>query len=648
MPEIKEDELKEDKEVQDKGLDKHSDKIKTRKLYYEERYGKSLTFSKKDGAYARGDQWDEDTLKKMEDEEGNLIKPAVTQNLIKGHIAYLRGNQAQNRYYFKVLPADGVNAQEPIEYDGQQVNYDSLAKLLTDELKKIENENDGEYELDDCFHEAVAVSGRSNLTVVVEEDEETYPREKTLMFAHKRYDQSFADPDHNKYDLSDSKDHINISEMSRDDLIALMPGKEKVIKELTRNEEDLSSKEDKSDGNLRYNEPGQQISSSNKESDDLFLVEYYDYEWLKEYMLIMTIDENIPVDEATRMMQQEAIQGLTPGFEPRKFKEEQHSEIKTAVEGLTQQLPGVEYLIIPLKRKCWYVTFYVSGTVLQREKLMVNGVELRRLPFAEYACDRLKCVDEIHLRDLSVTRELIGTQDIHNKAVSQLIAHLASSIHSGIVAEQGVLIDKDNWENFGSSAGFVGEIKRGGFGKWQQMLPTPLSQGHAILTEIAQNIMPLISGVNPNLRAAEKSSESGKAKALQIRQGETTTNYIYDNFRRTKHVLCSILLEHICALKGLDFKKLKIVIDDAAESPTARYANWQEIREVLEATQGLQSPYGDMVIDMMNINNREEWKQRWTEITDLQGREQAIGQKEQQLEAQEAALIDAQKEIMGQ
>ena len=123
--------------------------------------------------------------------------------------------------------------------------------------------------------------------------------------------------------------------------------------------------------------------------------------------------------------------------------------------------------------------------------------------------------------------------------------------------------------------------------------------------------------------------------------------------------MCAILLEHICALKALDFKKLKIVIDDTAESPTARYANWQETREVLEATGGLQTPFADLVIDMMNINNREQWKERWAQVNEFaqfkQQQEQEAKMKQQQIAlhnkpsnkaaAEKLAIADAQAEL---
>lgn len=624
MPEIKEEDLKKDeqqdkKKKLNKGFEDILAKIESRKKYYEEKYAKSISLAKKDFAYARGEQWDEETLKSMKDEDGNLIKPAITQNLIKEHLDYLRGNQSQNRYYFKVLPADNVEPNEPVVYDGEQVNYDKLSYELTCELKKIENDNDGEYELDDCFFEAVSGSGRSNLEVLVKEDEEEFPRKKNILFEHRRYDQSYADPDHKKYDLSDSKDHIKLTELSREDLIALIPEKEEEIKQLTRHEEDLASKENKSDGNLKYTEVEADIGGNKADNTDLVLVEYFDYEWKKEYLLILP----------------------QTGQEPQKFGEDEHAKIKKQCEETEKEMQALgqpfEWLIVPLKRKCWYVTFYCSGVVLKRETLVVNGVELKRLPFCEYACDRLNSVDSIELRDLSVTRQLIGTQDIHNKAVSQLIAHLNSSIHSGIVAEQGILIDEENWEKFGSSAGFVGYVKQGGFEKWKQLTPTPISQGHTILMQLAQQMMPHISGINPNLTATSEKDESGRAKALQIRQGQTTTNYIYDNFRRTKHVLCAILLEHICALKGLEYKKLKIVVDDTSESPTARYANWQETKEVLESTGGLQTPFADLVIDMMNINNRDQWKERWMQVNEF-AQFQAQKQQEAKMHEEQVAL----------
>ena len=219
MPELTEEQMKnkqeETKKTSNKGSEDILSKIQKRKAYYEERYAKAIELSKRDFAYARGEQWDEEILKQMKDEDGNMVKPAITQNLIRTQISYLRGNQSLNKYYFKVIPADNVRPDEVVIYDGAQLSIDQVASELTAELKKVENENDGEYELDDCFHEAVAGSGRSYIEVVTKEDENTFPRERVTYFEHRRYDQCYADPDHKRYDLSDSKDHIKISELSR-------------------------------------------------------------------------------------------------------------------------------------------------------------------------------------------------------------------------------------------------------------------------------------------------------------------------------------------------------------------------------------------------------------------------------------------------
>lgn len=602
-------------------------KIKRRVSYYERRYAKAITLADEDMSYFRGKQtWTKTMLDQMRNAEGQLTKPALVLNQVRRYINFLRGRQSETRFYFKVIPEDNVNPQEQVQFDQEVLTIDQLSSRLTEELKKVESQNDGEYEIADAFLEAIAGHGRSYIEVFVKRDETDYPYKEQVMFEHRLARHCYPDPDSIKADLSDSNDFIKVGEISREDLKSMFPDKEEDIDKLNAMRTDLFRGDTMDDDNeLDYKQDDLlSIQSENTDSEEmedkpLTLIEYYDYEWKEEYVVV-----------------------TNSGEAPQRVEKAKGREVKKILEQQRLMMPGFEYGMFRVKQKCWYLNSYCDGVLLGREKLMVNGRELTRLPFAPLIPDRVKGIEEISLRDISVTRETKGAQDMFNKSMSLLVSHLASSTHSGIVSEEGALKDPAHWEEFGSSPGFHGEVKQGKWDKWKQLFPTNLSAGHLDLMRIAEDQMQKLLNINPDLIGAQEGNDkSGRAIALRQQAGTTGNAYIFDAIRRMEHLLASLILEQVCALKGVPFKGLKVVIDDTAESPTARYANFMETKELFESGI-LNSPYGDMVIDSMNINNREGWKQRFAEVNEFMQWKQQMAMKQ---EAEQLAMQDAQKEL---
>jgi len=85
---------------------------------------------------------------------------------------------------------------------------------------------------------------------------------------------------------------------------------------------------------------------------------------------------------------------------------------------------------------------------------------------------------------------------------------------------------------------------------------------------------------------------------------------------------------------------LKVVIDDAVESPTMRYANMQETKELFESG-ALQSPYGDLIIRGTNLTNKDEYERRFQEVNEFMAWKMEMEKKD---EAERLAISDAQNE----
>ena len=131
---------------------KLKERIITRLKHYETAYAKARKVQKEDYDYLRGQQWNKD--KKEEWKKAGL--PTNVNNRIKSKINLLRGEQSKNRTYFKVIPNDEIAENRmPVLWNNTQMILGDVCTIITKELKKIENENDGEYEISDCFLDGI-------------------------------------------------------------------------------------------------------------------------------------------------------------------------------------------------------------------------------------------------------------------------------------------------------------------------------------------------------------------------------------------------------------------------------------------------------------------------------------------------------------
>lgn len=588
------------------------DHIKKRSEYFEERYGACRKAQMNDFEFYRGEQWKK--TKKKEWQDAGM--PTNTNNRVKGKVNLMKGEQAENRFYFKVIPNDDYDAQTPVLYEGQSLPIDEVCRRITAEMKKIENENDGEYELSECFGDGVTC-GTAYLEPYIKERLTSFPPKKYIVFEKRSYKECYPDPDAKRYDLSDAKDWFKFLEVSKDDLKVLFPNKAKEIDGLKREVKLLEDFKDEIVSRDKYQQDQATTSSGkHKEFELLILKEYYYFKNEEEtYVLSTTLQQpqRIPNDKETV---------ITEMYEKQK------------AESMMQGIP-FDYRIFKKQKQTWYVCATCCDELLGEQEMPID--EITCVP---YYADMVSTIDELDKRVIGIVRDLKSPQDAYNRLDSLTLAHTGSSVHSGIVAEEGALVNKNKWKQFLSMPGFIGEVAKGAIKKWQQIFPNALPQGFFTLGKDKAQEMDEISNVRPDLMGANKDEQSGKALAMTLNQGHKGIHFYFDNFRRTKHILARKLVKLICYLRDVDFDMLKIVIDDATESPTTRWANYLEQRNLLE-TGALDSPYGDLIIQGTNLTNKDLWVQRWSEVQEFMRWKQEM---EMKREAEQMAIEDARKE----
>lgn len=225
--------------------------------------------------------------------------------------------------------------------------------------------------------------------------------------------------------------------------------------------------------------------------------------------------------------------------------------------------------------------------------------------------------------------DLLDPQREVNKRRSQILHHLNSSANSGWEYEDGALSkeDEENLKDFGSTPGVNIKYKKG-FNKPEKISPTTLSEGHLILAKEGENDIKKVSGVNADmLGLPQEKRESGVMMNMRQRQGQLSTEILNDNYRYTKKIYGTALVEVIRmtdlysdeeikmvlseskippdmqALKNLKTGRYSVTVGESTTSPTIRMANLAILLDAFK--QGVPIPL-DLIIEQSDLPNKEE------------------------------------------
>lgn len=130
-----------------------------------------------------------------------------------------------------------------------------------------------------------------------------------------------------------------------------------------------------------------------------------------------------------------------------------------------------------------------------------------------------------------------------NKSRSQVLANLNQSNNSGWIAPEGCMVDPDNYER-SATPGWVGTYLPAK-GKPEKLVPTPPSQGHIVMAQMAESDFDKITNINDAVTGMNGQKESGEALKTRRDQGLTTSEVIFDNFNQSQVALYQNLTERL-------------------------------------------------------------------------------------------------------
>lgn len=491
-------------------------KIELKKIFSD--FKKAYEFKKpfldaqqKDFEFTLGKQWDDADVQDLK----NKGVRALTFNKIRKNIFLLTGIESQNRTDFKAFP------------EGKE---DSLkAEIATALLKNSMKNSRGDYKVSEQFEDGTTC-GESYVEPYLDFTQ-------NLLFGKPKINKSdtfciFVDPNSKEYDLSDAAyiDKLTI-DLSKDQLIQLFPDKEEIIEDIEDGKINIDA--------IRFGE-GNKFSAHIQKRDYGFgensmsgidieesrepifdLLEHYYKKYVPKWVVI---DSKNGIKELTSKKEAENYKKANEAVDP---------QAAATIKILKRMVPEI-----------WVASYIGGHDEILEDKRAWSYPKWKNYPvipfFARKSTVTLPYAER-HFGVQGIARGMIDGQVEYNKRRTQELRILNTSANSGFMAEEGAMVDPENWQKFGATPGIILTHKAGKPAP-QKILPTPLSQGHAQLAAEYNSDIREDSGINTDLLAQEGGQDSGRAIALRQKQGLVMVQKLFDNLSQTKKILGKFLL----------------------------------------------------------------------------------------------------------
>lgn len=560
--------------------------------------------AKEDYRFALGDQWTEEDKTKLK-EQG---RPVLTFNRIKPLINLISGYQRRHSARIKVSPEGGEDKIFSEVFDKLQAAVDKWSHL---------NHTLGYMFDDGCY------CGKGFIEAFITYDSD--PIRGELSFELRSPYQILVDKDYKNYDLNRGcKGVLKVMKMTRLSLIELFPDKEDVIRGI---ESDSSTYEDVLGGVVKkvegdHDDYGNRPTAATKITKTDTPVDLNPKLTLKEYWYPRRVERFFVMD-------------IQSG-KPKRFDKKEDAEEFAAEQ-------GPSFKVIMRKVQEMWVTDWVCGVQLQDIKSPFEPY-YSGFPFFRFLADWAPNAEAEEYRTQGMVRSLKDPQKEKNKSKSQALHILNTQANSGWIGEEGALTPT-GWQDLkkmGSTPGVTVKVNAGFYEKIREIQPKTTNPAFRMSEEKADEEFTQISGINPDLLGLKDDTASGRAIFLRIKQGVMSLMRLFSNYKYTKEILGTFILQvspmlfdtrkvmkvigpeymrkavsdkypeglsegHIAAfLQMVGDNKYDVYVAEADEAATLRGETFMEIMELVKA--GVQIPI-NFIIDYMDVPNADEIKE---------------------------------------
>jgi len=580
------------------------------------------TEAKEDYRFALGDQWTQEERDQLKEQS----RPALTFNRIRPIINIVSGYQRENSSRIKVNPEGGEDRL--------------FSEVMDRMIRAIDKWSHMSYKMgywfdDGCF------CGKGFLEAVLKYEND--PIRGELDIKQRSPYQIMVDPDCIEYDLNDGAKYVfKIVPLSKDDLIALYPKKEKLIKGFVRDNDDIienGSGMDGSPGVVADDDYGNDEQKRNYVKFIASVTDDEDFEkdgkfTIKEYWRKKTVDRYFLIDKESG--------------EPKKFDKEEDGTQFAKEQG---PIDGKETKVVKRMVPEMWVAAYCCGFILQDDKSPFEPY-YSGYPFFRFMADWAPTAENEKYRVQGLTRALKDPQREKNKAKSQYLHIINTQANSGWIGDDNALTDT-GWkalEKMGSKPGITVRKKPGT--ELREIQPKGPNQSHLVREEKADEEFTQISSVNPDLLGFQDGTTSGRAISMRIKQAVLALVRLFSNYQYSKEIIGKFLLSmvpmlfdekkmikvlgpeymrtavdkerypeglkegHVAAfLQMVKDNKYDVYVTEADQNKTIRYETFQDLTELLKA--GAPIPI-DLLIEYMDLSNAQQVKDRIKEQQDAQ------------------------------
>lgn len=424
-------------------------------------------------------------------------------NITRRIVKMITGYERRNRLSLKIGPSEGSD--------------DQVASQLTGVVMPLMENNGGYQEMSDAFEMGALITGANLVGPYLD-------RRGDIKFSRKPYNKFLLDPGFTKRDLTDCGFLIIHEEgMLTEDVKSLVPGAEEMITEYAE-QHDSQVSMPFSAYKGRGREKGKRCN--------------YQEFWERTTKKVKVLANRLTGKSFVYKGTAEELEAITAEYYQQLVS---YDEYRDSVE----------------------FSAFVNGKCVYAKGDDPNKID--DFPYTLFAGFWYPEYDDQSKKLQGIVRPCRDPQREVSKRISKILDIIDSQISSGLIAEEGALVDKADIHASGQGKGIF--VKDGKLDRIKPIVIPDIPQGLFQLNRDLQSFINDIAGVNESLFGSDEQKAQISGYLMKLRQGQALTGLqdLFDNNRFSKKNLC--------------FKVIKFIQANYSKAKVARIINKQPVEE---------------------------------------------------------------------
>ena len=557
--------------------------------------------------YRAGKQWEDDDMARLEGQG----RPAVTFNRVAPIVDAIIGYEMDN--------------QREVTYLGRNINDEPIAGAFTDMAQYVRDGCDADDEESEAYADTIT-SGMGWTETRVSYDDD--PQGDILIERVAPLEMRW-DPSARGNNLHDADWVCRVKWWKLDEIKARWPDKEADLEAMQNDafDDDTSDSDSAHDATNAWkydSDTAAQWENPDKE------VRVLQYQWREKEEVVVVTDPQDP----NKVLE----------FTPERWEKLQ--------EGMMEDMPMTK-----VRRWKYYQQMIAGQTLLEEtEAPAPNGFSFQCITGKR---------DENKNEWFGLVRQMIDPQKWANVFFSSALHSFQNSAKGGVMAEEGVVDDKRDFEEAWASADSVLWLEDGALsgGRVQPKEQNSYPAGLDKLMSFAIQAIRDCTGVNLEMLGMVGHEQSGvveserKKSALTIlaplvaslkryrkRQGRVLISLMTEVF--TPEQVSMITERQVPFWQDETVRKYRVIVDEAASSPNQKSEAWSAMQQILPAVIKAGLPVPPQLLKYTPLPDKLATE--WIQFAEQQSGGGDSEQMQKQIQELQQALQETQKQVMGE